>query len=120
MATTCAVGTSLGLNSLVKHMPPLVGRFVPFVAVAAANSVNIPMMRKQFRSLPFSHYELQLSSRELNHGVTLLDERGKELAHSPKTAKLAIAQVIASRIGMAAPGMGKVEAIEQEQTPFFQ
>uniref|UniRef100_A0A5F9DPG6 Sideroflexin-3 n=1 Tax=Oryctolagus cuniculus TaxID=9986 RepID=A0A5F9DPG6_RABIT len=46
-ATTGAVATALGLKSLTKHLPPLVGRFVPFAAVAAANCINIPLMRQR-------------------------------------------------------------------------
>uniref|UniRef100_A0A452DRX1 Sideroflexin 2 n=1 Tax=Capra hircus TaxID=9925 RepID=A0A452DRX1_CAPHI len=48
-ATTTAVATAVGMNMLTKRAPPLVGRWVPFAAVAAANCVNIPMMRQQQR-----------------------------------------------------------------------
>uniref|UniRef100_A0A8C4NMU5 Sideroflexin-3 n=1 Tax=Eptatretus burgeri TaxID=7764 RepID=A0A8C4NMU5_EPTBU len=90
-ATTGAVITALGLNSLTKHVTPLIGRFVPFAAVAAANCINIPFMRQ----------------RELKHGIPVFDDHGKRLGESEKAAQQAIGQVIVSRIGMAAPGMGR-------------
>ncbi|XP_065289685.1 sideroflexin-3 [Dermacentor albipictus] len=89
LATSGALGTALGLNSLVKSLPPLVGRFVPFCAVAAANCVNIPMMRM----------------REINHGIPVVDDNGNRLGESKVAAKWAIAMVVLSRVGMAAPGM---------------
>ncbi|XP_020929125.1 sideroflexin-2 isoform X2 [Sus scrofa] len=45
-ATTTAVATAVSMNMMTKRAPPLVGRWVPFAAVAAANCVNIPMMRQ--------------------------------------------------------------------------
>ncbi|KAM9532025.1 sideroflexin-1 isoform 2-T4 [Guaruba guarouba] len=88
-ATTGAVATALGLNALTKHVSPLIGRFVPFAAVAAANCINIPLMRQ----------------REIKFGIPVMDENGNRLGDSSKAAQQAIAQVVISRILMAAPGM---------------
>ncbi|MGH0127881.1 UNVERIFIED_CONTAM: hypothetical protein FKN15_018745 [Acipenser sinensis] len=88
-ATTGAVATALGLNALTKRVSPLIGRFVPFAAVAAANCINIPLMRQ----------------RELKYGIPVTDENDNRLGESTKAAQQAITQVVISRILMAAPGM---------------
>ncbi|XP_037779554.1 sideroflexin-3-like isoform X1 [Penaeus monodon] len=88
MATTGALVTALGLNSLVKSLPPLIGRLVPFTAVAAANCVNIPMMRmKEWR----------------DNGVVLLDKDNNAIGTSKVAAKWGVAMVTISRIMMAVP-----------------
>ncbi|XP_034255720.1 sideroflexin-3 isoform X1 [Thrips palmi] len=89
LATSGAVLTALGLNSMAKKAPPLVGRLVPFAAVAAANCINIPLMRR----------------RELNDGVPVVDENGNTFGNSSEAAKSGILAVLVSRIGMASPGM---------------
>ncbi|XP_069699488.1 sideroflexin-3 [Periplaneta americana] len=89
LATGGALVTALGLNSLVKTAPPLIGRWVPFAAVAAANCINIPLMRL----------------REIQEGVPITDINGNRLGNSKTAAKSGIALVTFSRIGMAAPGM---------------
>ncbi|KAL7869298.1 hypothetical protein AOLI_G00132860 [Acnodon oligacanthus] len=88
-ATSTALATAVGLNLYTKKAPPLVGRWVPFVAVAAANCVNIPMMRQQ----------------EILNGIAVTDEDGNKLGHSRKAAVKGITQVVISRVTMAAPGM---------------
>lgn len=45
-ATFGALITALGLNYVTKYAPPLIGRFVPFAAVASANCINVPLMRQ--------------------------------------------------------------------------
>ncbi|XP_033040164.1 sideroflexin-2 isoform X6 [Trachypithecus francoisi] len=88
-ATTTAVATAVGMNMLTKKAPPLVGRWVPFAAVAAANCVNIPMMRQQ----------------ELIQGICVKDRNENEIGHSRRAAAIGITQVVISRITMSAPGM---------------
>lgn len=89
LATGGSITTALTLNSMVKRFPPLIGRFVPFAAVAAANCINIPCMR----------------SREIFNGIPVFDENGNRLGESPRAATSAITQVVVSRILMATPGM---------------
>ena len=92
-ATTASVGTALTFNKVIASSPTLsagiVGRLVPLFAVAAANCVNIPLMRQE----------------EIKKGITVETADGKELGASPTAAWSALAQVIPSRIGMAAPSM---------------
>lgn len=89
-----SVATALGFNKLIASTPALsagpVGRFVPLIAVAAANMINIPLMRQQ----------------ESVHGITLTTPDGQTAGNSTAAAKEALYQVIPSRIGMAIPSMG--------------
>lgn len=84
-----AVITALTLNRLAKRAPPLAGRLVPLAAVAAANCVNIPLMR----------------ITELKNGIDLQNEKGEYVGKSSKAAREAISSVILSRILMSAPSM---------------
>lgn len=100
MATSGAVVTALSLNRLFRNAPPLVGRLVPFAAVAAANCVNIPFMRIS----------------ELQNGIELQTEDGKRVGTSKKAAKKAIVAVTLSRILMASPSMRKKFFLQPEVT----
>ncbi|OWF55044.1 sideroflexin-1-like [Mizuhopecten yessoensis] len=90
LGTSGAVGTALWIKSLVKNLGPMVARFVPFAAVAAANCINIPCMR----------------SRELMEGIALMDQDRNDLDLTSKTAaRKAIGMVVVSRILIATPVM---------------
>lgn len=92
-ATTAGVGTALLFNKIIQSTPALsagiVGRFVPLVAVAAANCVNIPLMRSQ----------------EIQNGIGISLADGTEVGKSSNAAVAAVSQVIPSRVAMAAPAM---------------
>ena len=95
-ATTGSLVTALSLNKLANSAPPLIGRLVPFTAIAAGNCVNIPLMR----------------NTELRDGIELQDENGKQVGRSKLAAKHAISSVIFSRVLMASPSMGKFNFIK--------
>jgi len=88
-ATGGALTVGLGLNALTKSLPPIFGRYVPFAAVAAANCINIPLMRQQ----------------ELIDGVPVTDADGNRLGISQKAATQAVGLTVFSRVTMALPGM---------------
>uniref|UniRef100_A0A0K0ERI3 Sidoreflexin n=2 Tax=Strongyloides stercoralis TaxID=6248 RepID=A0A0K0ERI3_STRER len=90
-ATTVGVGTALTLNSVVGSMklPPLINRFVPFIASSFAMSTNIPIMRQ----------------REFIEGIAIKDENDVIIGRSTVAAKWAVATVALCRILMAAPYM---------------
>jgi len=89
LATSGALVTALGLNRLAKNATGVLPKLVPLAAVAAANCVNIPLMRMQ----------------ELKNGVPVTDDNGVVYGNSVAAAKEGIAQVTLSRIFMACPGM---------------
>lgn len=99
-ASTASVLTAVGMNKWISKRPTLsgglIGRLVPLMAVAAANCVNIPLMRQ----------------RELIEGInveapdtTEVGGKMKVIGKSQIAAQQAVGQVIPSRILMAVPGM---------------
>uniref|UniRef100_A0A0A9Y776 Sidoreflexin n=1 Tax=Lygus hesperus TaxID=30085 RepID=A0A0A9Y776_LYGHE len=89
-ATSAACVTAIGLkNFLMKRAGPLMQRYVPFAAVAAANCVNIPLMRQN----------------EIINGVDIYDENDERVGLSRVAAVKGISLVVLSRIVMCAPGM---------------
>ncbi|XP_069171707.1 sideroflexin-2 isoform X2 [Procambarus clarkii] len=98
-ATGAALATALGLKSfLAGRASTLLQRYVPFAAVAAANCINIPLMRQN----------------ELLDGIIVCDEDGNELVSSRLAAVKGISQVVFSRIFMAAPGMTLLPVIMEK------
>ncbi|KAL0879932.1 hypothetical protein ABMA27_002450 [Loxostege sticticalis] len=90
-ATSAAMATALTFKFVVQKRAknPILARFVPFVAVAAANWVNIPLMRQN----------------EMLLGLDVTDENGKIIGKSQLAPAKGISQVVTSRIVMCAPGM---------------
>lgn len=89
-ASTMATATALVLNKIVApRVPKLMGRLIPFVAIAAANAINIPLTRQ----------------RELRNGVPIYDRDHAHLGTSKAAAMKGIFEVTVSRILLATPVM---------------
>ncbi|XP_048485463.1 sideroflexin-2 [Plutella xylostella] len=102
-ATTAALGTALTFKFVVQKRAknPILARFVPFVAVAAANFVNIPLMRQS----------------EIANGLEVTDENGKIVGKSQVAPAKGITQVVLSRIAMCSPGMLLLPVIMERLEP---
>lgn len=105
-ATFSALGTAIGLKKVLEsRASPFFQRFVPLLAVGAANCVNIPLMRQT----------------ELTSGVDLRDEKGEKVGKSKYAAAKGISQVVLSRNVIVTPGMLFLPFIMQalEKKPWF-
>ncbi|XP_052741067.1 sideroflexin-2 [Bicyclus anynana] len=102
-ATSAAMITAFtfkfGIQKRAKN--PILARFVPFAAVAAANWVNIPLMRQN----------------EILLGLDVTDENGKIIGKSQLAPVKGISQVVTSRIVMCAPGMLLLPVIMERLEP---
>jgi tricarboxylate carrier len=83
-ATVLSVSVAVGLNKMIARSPTLskgmIGRFVPLTAIAAANCINIPMMRQV----------------ELKEGITVSTADGVEVGKSKAAALGAVSQASAA------------------------
>ncbi|KAE9019312.1 hypothetical protein PR003_g4666 [Phytophthora rubi] len=91
-ATASSVGASLGVRRLASRMTdakwtPAVARMGPFAAVAAADLLNLAVMRQS----------------EYLKGVHVYDENGDHVGKSRRCGALAVASCAAGRIFAAAP-----------------
>ncbi|KAL1925593.1 uncharacterized protein VTP21DRAFT_476 [Calcarisporiella thermophila] len=95
-AVTTSCGLAVGLNQAVPRLrkisPTVRGvltRLVPFVAVAAAGTVNVYLMRW----------------KELRDGIDVLDAQGQSLGRSQKAGSSAVGQVAISRVLTSMPAL---------------
>ncbi|AMD18584.1 HBL318Wp [Eremothecium sinecaudum] len=95
-AVSASCGVAVGLNKLVprlKNLSPstkmVLGRLVPFAAVASAGIVNVFLMR----------------GNEIRKGISVFDDHGEELGKSKKAAVLAVGETALSRVINATPIM---------------
>ncbi|KAJ3172304.1 hypothetical protein HK101_011160, partial [Irineochytrium annulatum] len=94
VASSCTI--ALGMNAWVSRLRGLsplatsiLGRCVPFTAVAAAGTLNVFLMRQ----------------KELTEGISVLDKDGNVVGKSQKAGFNAISQVAVSRVATAFPAV---------------
>ncbi|KAJ3079016.1 hypothetical protein HK100_010534, partial [Physocladia obscura] len=94
VASSCTI--AVGLNEYVKRAKgfspstvKLLGRAVPFAAVAAAGTLNVFLMR----------------SKEISEGISVIDSNGEVVGKSQSAGWSAISQVAVSRVATAFPAV---------------
>ncbi|KFZ66774.1 Sideroflexin-2, partial [Podiceps cristatus] len=108
-ATSTALATAVGLNLYTKGDPSAPPHSI------AVSSLHLPIHPGHCSPLP-------VPSREIINGITVTDGDNNELGCSRRAAVKGIAQVVVSRITMAAPGMIILPIIMErlEKFPFMQ
>eukprot|EP00038_Savillea_parva_P013566 m.211553 g.211553 ORF g.211553 m.211553 type:complete len:351 (+) comp25548_c0_seq1:130-1182(+) len=111
VATSSATSVALGLNRAVSAHPALaaglVGRLVPFAAVAVANCINIPLIRRQelVQGIALETRDGTPITLPLQHDAATGTDGTLQPVRSTKAAQWAIGTTTFSRVAMAVPGM---------------
>jgi len=88
VAVGSAVSISIGMGKLVARLQaPALKRFVPFIAVASANIMNVGMMRRM----------------ELQSGISVFNGEGKALGQSVEAARKALFETAVTRVVLPVP-----------------
>ncbi|KAI9333457.1 Tricarboxylate/iron carrier [Obelidium mucronatum] len=110
VASSCTI--AVGLNEYVKRTKrfspstlKMMGRGVPFVAVAAAGTLNVFLMR----------------SKEITEGISVFNDKGETVGKSQSAGWSAISQVAVSRVATAFPAVFLPSVImsQLEKTKFL-
>ncbi|CAK7215569.1 Sideroflexin FSF1 [Sporothrix bragantina] len=103
MAVGASCSVAVGLNSLVPRLTRLspstrlvLGRLVPFAAVASAGALNVFLMRGEEMRTGIDVYPV---------GAEGSDEKTESLGHSKKAATLAVGETALSRVLNSSPIM---------------
>ncbi|XP_046750357.1 sideroflexin-2-like [Diprion similis] len=103
VATAAGSVAALTFRKMMSYRGDLMKRWTPFVAVAAANMVNLPIMRQN----------------EIKHGIEVgPKESEKSIMKSKLAALKGISECVVTRIVMAAPGMMLVPVIVNILKPY--
>ena len=96
LATLCSVSVAVGLNKAIARSATLskgiIGRFVPLTAIAAANCINIPLMRQV----------------ELKEGIMVETADGVEVGKSKAAAISGVSQVRPHLRGFVCPALSQL------------
>ena len=108
LAVSASCSVALGLNALVPRLKSLkpttkviLGRLVPFAAVASAGALNVFLMRGEEMRVGIDVYRSEEAKADGERGGT----QGQSLGKSKKAATIAVAETALSRVLNSTPIM---------------